>query len=101
MKAHSESCRDPEDNTETYAEQQSDHGRIVVPAKITGDDYPCPDSDINDNCSYYWTDYTGDDNGGSPARNMLGKLGRHLTHETRFRDLVPDSECMSANMKMI
>ena len=44
-------------------------------------DNPCPDSDENDNCGYYRTDYAGDDDIVSPARNMLGKLGRHFTDE--------------------
>lgn len=81
MKTHSISRRNAEDDTENYGKQQSDHGRIIVPTKIMSDEYPGPDSDTNNNCGYYWTDYTGDDDIMSQARNMLGKLGRHCTDE--------------------
>ena len=43
-----------------------------------GDDYSCPDSDENDDCGYYWADYTCDDDIASPARNMVGKSRRHF-----------------------
>ena len=66
-----------EDHTETYAEQQGDHGGIIVPAEVMGHDYPCPDSDENDDGGYYWPDDTGDDDSLSQAGNMGGKLGRH------------------------
>ena len=81
MKTHSISRGNAKDNTENYGKQQSNHGRIIVPAKIMSDEYPGPDSDINNNCGYYWADYTGDDDIMSQARNMLGKLGRHCTDE--------------------
>ena len=69
--------RNSQDDTESNTQEQSDDGRIIVPAKIAGDDYPCPDSDGNENCGYHWKDYTGDDDIVSPARNILRKLGRH------------------------
>lgn len=42
-----------------------------------GNDDPCPDSDANNDCGYYWTDDAGDDDRRSQAGNMGGKLGRH------------------------
>lgn len=79
MKPHAIPRRDPEDDTETNTEQQSDHGRIIVPAEIPRDDHPRPDSDVNDNGRYYRTDYAGDDDGVSAAGNMGGELGRHYS----------------------
>lgn len=80
MEPHSKSRRNSEDNAESYTEKQSDHGRVVVPAEIMGDDYPCPDPDGNNNRGNCWTDNAGDDYIMSPARNMFGKMGRHIAN---------------------
>ena len=77
MQSHSIPRRDSQDDAETDAKQQSDHGRIVVPAEVVGDDHPGPDSDINDDCGYYRTDYTGDDDTGGQGGDVVWKLGRH------------------------
>ena len=79
MKSHSKLGRDPKDDAETNTEEQSDHGGIIIGAEIAGDEYPCPDSDGDDDCGYYGTDYAGDDNIVSPARNIFGNSGRHFT----------------------
>ena len=71
MKAHAILRRNRQDDTESNTEKQSNDGGIIVPAKIAGDDYPCPNSDGNEDCGYHWTDYTGDDYFVSPARGIL------------------------------
>ncbi len=75
MKSHSKPCRNAEDDTETDAKKQSDHGSIIVRAEIPGDDYSCPYSDVDNHCRYYGTNYTSDDNIRSPTRNIFGKSG--------------------------
>ena len=83
MKSHAILRRNCQDDTESNTEKQSDDGRIIVPAQIAGDDYPCPNSDGNENCGYHWTDYTGDNDFVSPARDILRQLGRHSAGEVR------------------
>ena len=83
MQPHAILRRNTQDDTESNTEEQSYNGRIIVPAKIAGDDYPCPDSDGNENCGYDWTDYTGDNDLVSPARDILRKLGRHSAGKVR------------------
>lgn len=56
------------------------------------DDDPCPDSDENDDCGYYWTDDTGDNDRMSEARNMGRQLGRHFTNESCSAGLIVYAE---------
>ena len=83
MKPHAILRRNCQDDAESNTEEQSDDGRKIVPAKIPGDDYPCPNSDGNENCGYHWTNYTSDDYIVSPARDILRQLGRHSAGEVR------------------
>lgn len=75
MKPHSIPRRDAEDDAETDAKKQSDHGRIIVPAQVPRNDDPRPDSNGDDGGGYYRTDYAGDDDGGRATGNMGGQLG--------------------------
>jgi len=79
MKTHSIPRGNSKHNAETYTERQSNHGRIIVPSQVMGDNHSRPDSDTNDNCGNYRTNDAGDDNIMSPARHMVGKVGRHST----------------------
>lgn len=48
MKSHSEFGRDSKDDTETDTKDQSDHGGIVIGAKVASDEYSCPYSNSDD-----------------------------------------------------
>lgn len=56
------------------------------------DDDPCPHSDGHDDCGYYWTYHTGDDDRMSQARNMGRQLGRHFTNESCSAGLIVYAE---------
>ena len=101
MKPHAILRRNCQDDTESNTEKQSDDGCIIVPAQIAGNDDPCPNPDGNENCGYHWTDYTGNDDFVSPARDILWKLGRHSAGKVRWVILMLEIGYVGRNKQVI
>ena len=75
MQSHSEPRGNAQDDAETDAKEQSDHGGIIVRAEVAGNDDSRPDPDIDDDGGDYGDDNTRDDDIVSPAGNIFGKSG--------------------------